>query len=419
MARLLTSIVALALLAVIGVWAVQATQWNGVQCDGCTTFQSLTPPPTIEGVCVLVGTLTPTPTFTNTPTNTPTFTFTQTPTQTPTATHTITPTSTFTRTVTPTATATQTKAAGCCACTGAGCTTNPSCVLETDNTASCETQCAAQGFPCAILNWLPGGTCIGGCGGVFPTPGHQCCQCQGGGPYCFNEGGGGCPDCTPVQNAICNDTNNDTCRTFTPTVTPTATPTSTATHTNTPTFTLTPTNTPTPTVTPTSTNTPTATWTPVCCDAVGAGCGFTSSGACASGHTPVANSVCTDTVAGACSTRTPTPTPPTLDKAGDCCACPGPNYPGCFDFSQAPGAWCEGARLSDQSYSCMPDWAPGGVSQCVLNTPTPTPVGACCDSPSCDVPGPCTHPVGPGTCPTRPAPTPTWRFCVDSICAND
>lgn len=325
-----------------------------------TNTPTFTVTPTFPSTCYPV-------TATNTPTTTPTPTITDTPT--------VTPTSTNTPTITPTATNSPTF-------TGTSTPTHTN--TPTNSPTSTQTPTATH------------------------TPSGQCCGCIGGGPYCFNESGGGCPDCTPVANAICLDTQNDICRTFTPTVTPTVTPTNTPTHTNTPTFTNTPTITNTPTNTPTHTNTPTATWTPVCCDAVGAGCGFTSSGACASGHTPVANSICTDTVAGACATRTPTATPHVLTSA-QCCQCGG-HYVSCFDFQTEGAVWCEGLTLDDST--CVADWYGPGQGACIANTPTPTPtrVPGCCQVSDS---GPCVDPTPGGTC---PAPFPTFR--AGCTCGN-
>lgn len=333
--------------------------WGGSTTCSCDVTGGL-----CAGSCVPLESPTPTPTNTPTHTATPTFPSTCYP-----VTATSTPTATNTSTVTPTSTITPT----------------------------------STSTPTVTATATPSG-----------TPEHQCCGCIGGGPYCFNESGGGCPDCTPVANAICLDTQNDICRTFTPTVTPTVTPTNTPTHTNTPTFTNTPTITNTPTNTPTHTNTPTATWTPVCCDAVGAGCGFTSSGACASGHTPVPNSICTDTVAGACATRTPTATPHVLTgntpgPGGECCQCGG-NYVSCFDFQTEGSVWCEGLTLSNST--CVANWYAPGIGACIANTPTPLPtrVEGCCQASDS---GPCVDPTPGGTC---PAPFPTFR--AGCTCGN-
>lgn len=249
------------------------------------------------------------------------------------------------------------------------------------------------------------------------TPTAGCCQCLTPGPggYCFNVQND-CTGCVGIANAVCNSTPGvNACATFTHTATPTNTPTPTATATFTPTPTVTPTATQTATPTPSHTNTPTATFTPVCCDHPGQlSCGYDYLGACASSGTPRPGDFCTSDTGGSCVSPTPTPSPPILAPK-QCCQCLGYRL-GCFDYNSDGAIWCEGVVV--EPYSCEPNFSGSGISVCVLNTPTPTPIGACCDSPSCDVSGPCTQPIGPATCPTRPAPTPTWRFCAGAICGH-
>lgn len=392
---------------------------NICNCD-CTTFgfcegacQSLTPTPTpvltccdgLSGGTVCNATLNQTDCTNNsgtfhsdsnqcsggngltgtciiwTPTITPTKTITPTPTVTPTGN---TPTHTETATQTPTATVTHTPQP-------------PICYLASPTLTFTATATPTAEPP-------------------------SCCNC---GAYCFDNYGPGCSGCAKIFNAFCSDTVNGGCINFSPTPTPTSTFTPTQTFTVTPTETPTSTETPTPTITPTFTITPTATFTPACCDApagVGtplAGCGFTTLGLCAAGHTPIGDADCSDTAAGSCRTFTPTPTPtiPPTVKPRACCACPGftnpdgtvdPTYVSCFEVG-----YCEGTIV--ENTVCIDVQIPGSVATigiCVTPTPTPTPPGCCAPAP-CGTPGPCTQPIGIGTC-----PTPFVNFCADALCLN-
>jgi hypothetical protein len=263
--------------------------FTGSTPSGCYTYNGVGTLPTVDYVstvstpyagCVeCLGSITPTPTPTNTETPTVTPTNTETPTVTPTESETPTPTITPTNTETPTVTPTNTPT---CSVTTQ--------YLEVDLGGCSNFQLSLfndSGFTSnanALCDYIISGTAYGDLGTVYSgteiiqqgdhnhnfnlNPVLQPGECVTGFTVnSYTTSGCTCPvililpaEPTPTPTITPTPTNTET-PTVTPTESETPTPTITPTPTNTETPTVTPTEseTPTPTVTPTNTETPTGT----------------------------------------------------------------------------------------------------------------------------------------------------------------
>jgi hypothetical protein len=252
--------------------------FTGSTPSGCYTYNGVGTLPTVDYVstvstpyagCVeCLGSITPTPTPTNTETPTVTPTNTETPTVTPTESETPTPTITPTNTETPTVTPTNTPT---CSVTTQ--------YLEVDLGGCSNFQLSLfndSGFTSnanALCDYIISGTAYGDLGTVYS--GTEIIQ-QGDHNHNFNLNPVLQPgECVTGFTVNSYTTSGCTCPvililpaeptptpTITPTPTNTETPTVTPTESETPTPTITPTNTETPTVTPTESETPTPTVTP-------------------------------------------------------------------------------------------------------------------------------------------------------------
>jgi hypothetical protein len=223
--------------------------FTGSTPSGCYTYNGIGTPPVVDYVstvstlyagCVeCLGSITPTPTPTNTETPTVTPTNTETPTVTPTNTETptVTPTNTETPTVTPTNTETPTV-------TPTESETPTPTITPTNTETPTVTPTESETPTPTITPTNTETPTVTPTVTVTPTNTET-------------------PTGTPSVSQTPTETSTPT-NTQTPTVTPTvtSTPTNTQTPTVTPTVTSTPTNTQTPTVTPTVTVTPTNTETP-------------------------------------------------------------------------------------------------------------------------------------------------------------